>query len=145
MQSRLVHSVHSASVHMVLDAGSKRCTQCAQCLVHSVRWVLCALSMHNTPVSIVPTVRCTRYSVHLVSMVLSALSAHSAPVLGALGTHTVRCTRRRRKGELEQPGQATALGTRATRVEYKSGDKPANEKGCEGESQRTRTLKWSLR
>ncbi|MGH0146194.1 UNVERIFIED_CONTAM: hypothetical protein FKN15_007932 [Acipenser sinensis] len=53
--------------------------------------------------------------------------------------------RQRREGELEQPGWATALGTRATRVEFKSGDKPANEKGCEGESQRTRTLKWSLR
>ncbi|MGH0144459.1 UNVERIFIED_CONTAM: hypothetical protein FKN15_040780 [Acipenser sinensis] len=51
--------------------------------------------------------------------------------------------RRRCEEELEQPGRTAASGTRAIRVEYQSGDKPANEKGCEEESQRTRTLKWS--
>ncbi|MGH0129748.1 UNVERIFIED_CONTAM: hypothetical protein FKN15_039466 [Acipenser sinensis] len=58
-------------------------------------------------------------------------------------TALIERNRQCRKEELEQPGRTAASGTRATSVEYQSGDKPANEKGCEEESQRTRTLKWS--
>ncbi|RXM35604.1 hypothetical protein EOD39_12770 [Acipenser ruthenus] len=46
--------------------------------------------------------------------------------------------RRHREGELEQLG--CSIGNQSRRI----ADKPANEKGCEEESQRTRTVKWSL-